>query len=135
MATSITAQAEALLRGPTRNAAQEQSNSAYESLWVIEIFATGLCSDPFLISRYDMYASESKHASTVMVDPGKEHGLDGIATQEGTAVEVIEMANGETIWYVPHCFLLPSVELHGVFHIKVCCELSARRRWRVVLRQ
>jgi len=51
MATSITAQAEALLRGPTRNAAQEQSNSAYESLWVIWIFAASLHSDPFSISK------------------------------------------------------------------------------------
>lgn len=90
MATSITAQAEALLRGPTRNAAQEQSNSAYESL-------------------YDMYAGESKHASAVMVDPGKEHGQD-MAAQEGTAVEVIEMANGDTIWSVVNCLREDDVE-------------------------
>ena len=41
MATSITAQAEALLRGPSRNATQEKSNSAYESLWVAGIFVAG----------------------------------------------------------------------------------------------
>jgi len=81
-----------------------------------------------------MYAGESKHASAVMVEPGKEHGHD-MAAQEGTAVEVIEMANGETIWYVPHCSLLPSVELYGVCHIKVRCELSEGRRCRVVLCQ
>ncbi|KAL4076962.1 hypothetical protein V8B97DRAFT_2079028 [Scleroderma yunnanense] len=81
MATSITAQAEALLRGPTRHAAQEKSNSAYESL-------------------YDMYAGEGKQAGTVLPDPGKEHGQDGTTTQEGTALEVIEMANGETIWTI-----------------------------------
>ncbi|KAG6327820.1 hypothetical protein ID866_11269 [Astraeus odoratus] len=81
IATSITAQAEALLRGPSRNAAAEKSNSAYESL-------------------YDMYSGENKHSNSAVDDLGREHGPDGTATQEGTAVEVVEMANGETVWSV-----------------------------------
>lgn len=79
MATSITAQAEALLRGPT-GVTTEKPNSAYESL-------------------YDMYSGENKHASTVD-ESGRERGQDGTATQEGTAVEVVEMANGETVWSI-----------------------------------
>lgn len=81
MATSITAQAEALLRGPTGGVTTEKSNSAYESL-------------------YDMYSGENKHASTLVDDSGRERGHDSTATQEGTAVEVVEMANGETIWSI-----------------------------------
>lgn len=49
-----------------------------------------------------MYAGEGKHPSTVLVDPGRENGQDGAAAQEGTAVEVVEMANGEVTWYVSH---------------------------------
>ncbi|KIJ68939.1 hypothetical protein HYDPIDRAFT_105474 [Hydnomerulius pinastri MD-312] len=79
--TSIAAQAEALLRAPTSNAVAEKSNSAYESL-------------------YDMYSGESKHTSAVVDDAGTEHGRDGPATQEGPALEVVEMANGETIWSI-----------------------------------
>lgn len=81
MATSITAQAEALLRGPTGGVTTEKSNSAYESL-------------------YDMYSGENKHASTLVDDSGRERGHDSTAAQEGTAVEVVEMANGETIWSI-----------------------------------
>lgn len=81
MATSITAQAEALLRGPTGGVTTEKSHSAYESL-------------------YDMYSGESKHATTLVDDSGRERGHDGTAIQEGTAVEVVEMANGETIWSI-----------------------------------
>ncbi|KAI6103551.1 hypothetical protein F5141DRAFT_1189864 [Pisolithus sp. B1] len=81
MATSITAQAEALLRGPTGGVTTEKPNSAYESL-------------------YDMYSGENKHASTPVDELGRERGHDGTATQEGTAVEVVEMANGETVWSI-----------------------------------
>ncbi|KAH7889253.1 hypothetical protein F5I97DRAFT_1842877 [Phlebopus sp. FC_14] len=77
--TSIAAQAEALLRAPPSNISAEKSNSAYESL-------------------YDMYSGESKHTSTVLGDAGTEHGDD--AAQEGPALEVVEMANGETIWSI-----------------------------------
>lgn len=47
-----------------------------------------------------MYSGESKHTSAVVDDAGTEHNQDGSAAQEGPAIEVIEMANGETIWYV-----------------------------------
>ncbi|KAF9218306.1 hypothetical protein BS17DRAFT_762556 [Gyrodon lividus] len=47
-----------------------------------------------------MYSGESKHTSAVVDDAGTEHGQDGAALQERPAVEVIEMANGETIWSI-----------------------------------
>ena len=50
------------------------------------------------LTSYDMYAGESKHTSTVVDDAGTEHDHNSTAVQEGPAVEVIEMANGETIW-------------------------------------
>ncbi|KAG8217895.1 hypothetical protein J3R82DRAFT_6061 [Butyriboletus roseoflavus] len=80
-ATSIGAQAEVLLRAPPSNAAAEKPSSAYDSL-------------------YDMYSGESKHASAVVDDAGTDRDPDGTAVQEGPAVEVIEMANGETIWQI-----------------------------------
>ncbi|KAH0827012.1 hypothetical protein J3R83DRAFT_4681 [Lanmaoa asiatica] len=79
VATSIGAQAEVLLRAPPSNAVAEKPSSAYDSL-------------------YDMYSGESKHTSAVVDDAGTERDPDGTAVQEGPAVEVIEMANGETIW-------------------------------------
>ncbi|KAF9246121.1 hypothetical protein BU15DRAFT_84928 [Melanogaster broomeanus] len=81
VSTSIAAQAEVLLRTPPSTVAAEKSNSAYESL-------------------YDMYSGESKHTSAVVDDAGTGRGQDGTALQEGPAVEVIEMANGETIWSI-----------------------------------
>lgn len=45
-----------------------------------------------------MYSGESKHTSAVVEDAGTERDPDGITIQEAPAVEVIEMANGETIW-------------------------------------
>lgn len=45
-----------------------------------------------------MYSGESKHTSTVIDDAGTERDPDGTAVGEGSGVEVIEMANGETIW-------------------------------------
>ncbi|KAF8121916.1 hypothetical protein EV363DRAFT_1361699 [Boletus edulis] len=79
--TSIGAQAEALLRAPPSSAAAEKQNSAYDSL-------------------YDMYSGESKHTSAVVDDAGTDRDPDGTAIPEGPAVEVIEMANGETILYI-----------------------------------
>lgn len=93
---SIGAQAEVLLRAPPSNAAAEKPSSPYDSLWVI-IIPFKPCLDLYLTS-YDMYSGESKHTSTVVDDMGTERDLDDTAVQEGPAVEVIEMANGETIW-------------------------------------
>lgn len=45
-----------------------------------------------------MYSGESKHTSAVVDDAGTDRDPEGTAIQEGPAVEVIEMANGETIW-------------------------------------
>jgi serine/arginine repetitive matrix protein 2 len=48
-----------------------------------------------------MYGGEGKRASTPaegVVDLGNSHEEEG--HPEGAAIEVIEMANGETIWYV-----------------------------------
>jgi len=53
--------------------------------------------NPYLTS-YDMYTGESKHTSAVVDDVGTERDPEGTAVQEAPAVEVIEMANGETIW-------------------------------------
>lgn len=112
LTASIGAQAEALLRAPPSNATAEKQNSAYESLWVILTPVFKPCLDLYLTS-YDMYSGESKHTSAVVDDAGTERDPNGTAVQEGPAVEVIEMANGETIWLVfvrlglhPDSFLL-----------------------------
>lgn len=44
-----------------------------------------------------MYSGESQHTNAID-DAGTEHDPDRTAFQESPAVEVIEMANGETIW-------------------------------------
>jgi len=51
------------------------------------------------LTSYDMYSGESQHANAID-DAGTEHDPDSTALQEGPAVEVIEMANGETIWQI-----------------------------------
>lgn len=79
--TSMTAQAEALLHPSTLGAPVEKPNSAYDSL-------------------YDMYAGESKNLNT------SADGAVGIGSSheeghpDGAALELIEMANGETIWSI-----------------------------------
>lgn len=94
--TSIGAQAEMLLRAPPLNVTAEKPSSPYDSLWVIVTpFKPSL--DLYLTS-YDMYSGESKHTSAVVDETGTEREPDDAAVQEGPAVEVIEMANGETIW-------------------------------------
>lgn len=95
VATSIGAQAEALLRAPLSNTAAEKPSSAYDSLWVI--FFLPNCLDLYLTS-YDLYSGESRHASSAFDVTGTERDPDGTAMPEGPGVEVIEMANGETIW-------------------------------------
>lgn len=61
------------------------------------VFSIKSCLNLYLTS-YDMYSGESKHTSAVVEDAGTERDPDGITIQEAPAVEVIEMANGETIW-------------------------------------
>lgn len=82
VAMSIGAQAEALLRAPPSNAVAEKPNSPYDSL-------------------YDMYAGDSRHTSAAVDDTGTDRDLlNGTPIPEGPAVEVIEMANGETVWQI-----------------------------------
>lgn len=50
------------------------------------------------LTSYDMYSGESRHTSAAVDDTGTERDPDGTAMPEGPGVEVIEMANGETIW-------------------------------------
>lgn len=79
--TSIAAQAEALLHPSTSGAPVEKPNSAYDSL-------------------YDMYAGESKNTNAPAddaVDIGSSHEEGHL---DGAALELIEMANGETIWSI-----------------------------------
>lgn len=45
-----------------------------------------------------MYSGESRHTSTAVDDTVTDRDPDGTAISEGPAVEVIEMANGETVW-------------------------------------
>ncbi|KAG2157400.1 hypothetical protein DEU56DRAFT_764445 [Suillus clintonianus] len=78
---SMTAQAEALLHPSTSAAPVEKPSSAYDSL-------------------YDMYAGESKNPNAPAddaVDIGSSHEE---GHPEGAALELIEMANGETIWSI-----------------------------------
>ncbi|KAG1754462.1 hypothetical protein EDB19DRAFT_1844377 [Suillus lakei] len=79
--TSMTAQAEALLHPSTSGAPTEKPTSAYDSL-------------------YDMYAGESKNPNAPAddaVDIGSSHEE---GHPDGAALELIEMANGETIWSI-----------------------------------
>ncbi|KAG2158420.1 uncharacterized protein EDB93DRAFT_668503 [Suillus bovinus] len=78
--TSITAQAEALLNPLTSDAPVEKPNSAYDSL-------------------YDMYAGESKN-SNAPADDAVDIGNSHEGHPDGAALELIEMANGETIWSI-----------------------------------
>lgn len=52
----------------------------------------------FDLISYDMYTGESRHTSAAVDDTGTDRGLNGTPLPEGPAVEVIEMANGETVW-------------------------------------
>lgn len=95
--TSIAAQAEALLHPSTSGAPVEKPNFAYDSLWVIILPVF-----PCLIFtiRYDMYVGESKNPNAPAddaVDIGSSHEE---GHPDGAALELIEMANGETIWCV-----------------------------------
>ena len=49
--------------------------------------------------RYEMYAEDSRTPSVAhhRDDTDGTYPLDS-----GPAIEVIELANGETVWYVPH---------------------------------
>lgn len=79
--TSITAQAEALLHPSTSGTPAEKPNFAYDSL-------------------YDMYVGESKNPNAPAddaVDIGSSHEEGHL---DGAALELIEMANGETIWSI-----------------------------------
>ena len=59
----------------------------------------------FLFFRYEMYAGDGKPAISVTADVSlpDASGSNPSAPpniEPGTAVEVLELANGETIWYV-----------------------------------
>ncbi|KAF8557337.1 hypothetical protein OG21DRAFT_1457871 [Imleria badia] len=107
LTASIGAQAEALLRAPPSNAITEKQNSAYDSL-------------------YDMYSGESKHTSAVVDDAGTEREPDGTAVQEGPAVEVIEMANGETIWQIVNGLRDDDIDSWSPSRISMGSEHSTR---------
>lgn len=80
MPGSISSQAEAMLHAPpAQQVRTDMARSAYDSL-------------------YDMYGSDSKHTS-VAYDPNFD-APEGFGQQEGPALEVIEKANGETIWSI-----------------------------------
>lgn len=78
--TSMAAQAEVLLNPSTLGAPVEKPNSAYDSL-------------------YDMYAGESKNSNTP-ADDAVDIGSSHEGHPDGAALELIEMANGETIWSI-----------------------------------
>lgn len=94
--TSMAAQAEVLLNPSTLGAPVEKPNSAYDSLWVI-ILSVFPCL--ILNIRYDMYAGESKNSNTP-ADDAVDIGSSHEGHPDGAALELIEMANGETIWCV-----------------------------------
>ena len=50
-------------------------------------------------SRYEMYAEESRAASSATNDPNFSENLQsGLTAESRPALEVVELANGETIW-------------------------------------
>ena len=50
-----------------------------------------------IVSRYEMYAEDSRAPSVAQ----QRDDVDGTyPTESGPAIEVIELANGETIWCV-----------------------------------
>jgi serine/arginine repetitive matrix protein 2 len=96
---------------PTSAVPLEKSNSAYDSLQVfpqLSQFRLG-CSKPIFCSpdRYDMYTGDGKPGISANADmqlPDSSGSNSGPTLQNlepGTAVEVLELANGETIWCVP----------------------------------
>lgn len=77
-------QAESLLQVPSVSASGpiEKSNSTYDSL-------------------YEMYAEESRAASSATNDPNFSENLQsGVTAESRPALEVVELANGETIWKI-----------------------------------
>ena len=53
----------------------------------------------FSFSRYEMYAEESRAASSATNDPNFSENLQsGLTAESRPALEVVELANGETIW-------------------------------------
>lgn len=54
------------------------------------------------ISRYDMYAGDGRTQNAGILDAqggnGPQAAQTGTIPEAGPALEVIEMANGETIW-------------------------------------
>lgn len=48
--------------------------------------------------RYEMYAEDSR---TPSVAHQRDDGDGAHAVESGPAIEVIELANGETIWWAP----------------------------------
>jgi len=70
----------------------------YIHLYIINL------NDPESVARYDMYAGESRAASVVPNDPNSPYesqnpkGESSPGPEQGPALELIEMANGETIW-------------------------------------
>ena len=52
-----------------------------------------------ILFRYEMYAEDSRAPS---VAHHKDDVDGGYPVESGPAIEVIELANGETVWYVFH---------------------------------
>lgn len=81
-------------------AQMEKSNSTYESLYVFGHVPD--CHYSFVsMFRYEMYAGENKMPGTALGDGGaggSQSAQGEVACEPGAAVEVIELANGETIW-------------------------------------
>ena len=86
--------------------------------------------------RYEMYAGESRVSSMVpvdlngLVDPQNSKAEQGTA-DSGPALEVIELANGETVWLV---FIVPTLfYIAFLTPYQVYCQWSPRCRRRISL--
>ena len=84
-----------------------------------------------ILLRYDMYAAEDSRAPSVVHQRDETEG--GYPLESGPAIEVIELANGETVWYVFRHVSKCTFDVHAK-RIQVDRQRSPGRRQRVVLR-
>jgi serine/arginine repetitive matrix protein 2 len=107
ISTSLLAQTQAISAPqPAPAVPIEKSNSAYDSLQVSPTVTSIFVFLNFFPSRYEMYTGDGKPAISITADAqlpdtsGSNPGANLQNLEPGTAVEVLELANGETIWCV-----------------------------------
>jgi hypothetical protein len=84
-----------------------------------------LCGILRSLYRYDMYTGESRVSSMTPVDQQNSKSEQG-AADSGPALEVIQLANGETVWSVIHSAHV--IYIAALTPYQVYCKWSPRCR-------